>query len=320
MPNVIEFAALFQKSLDELAVQEDTSGWMEPNQSLIQYTGGADVKIPILEMDGLADYDRNLGYVTGAVNLHYETKTMTQDRGKRFLLDAMDVSESNFLVNAPAVMGQFQREKVIPEIDAYRYSSIAKQAMEAKRAVYGYTPAEATILKKLYEDIVDVQCSVGSEVPLVITMSMRVAAILDMNEKLARNMSVTDFRQGDITLKVKSLEGKIPIIRVTPDRLKTKYKFWTGRGEDKDKFGFEPTEDALDVNWIICPRSTPIAVSRTDTMRIFDPQTYQNANAWAMDYRKYHDLWILKNKMPGVIVNIKQAEPAAPTTPSGGPK
>ena len=35
--------------------------------------------------------------------------------------------------------------------------------------------------------------------------------------------------------------------------------------------------------------------------------TNQNANAWAMDYRRYHDLWILDNKLDSVFVNIKDA-------------
>lgn len=317
MPNMIEYAQIFQRQLDKAAVQEATSGWMEPNGKLIQYTGGADVKIPSMTVDGLGDYDRNKGYPKGSVNLTYETKKMTQDRAKRFTLDAMDVSESNFLATAAAVMGEFQRTQVVPEIDSYRYSSIAKQAMEAEHAVYGYTPAEASILKKLYDDITEVQDKVGQSEPLVITMSMKVAAILDLNEKLARNLSVTDFAQGDITLKVKSLEGKIPIIRVAGERLKTAYDFKTGWETDGAQFSFAPAANALDINWIICPRSTPIAVSRTDNMRIFDPQTFQDANAWAIDYRRYHDLWILKNKLPGIVVNIKQAKPTASTTPSG---
>lgn len=70
-------------------------------------------------MDGLADYDRQEGYTDGAVNLKYETKTMTQDRGRRFTLDAMDVNESNFVATASSVMGEFQRTHVVPEIDAY---------------------------------------------------------------------------------------------------------------------------------------------------------------------------------------------------------
>ena len=36
----------------------------------------------------------------------------------------------------------------------------------------------------------------------------------------------------------------------------------------------------------------------------FDPPTNQNANAWKIDYRKYHDLWIADNSMDGVFVNV----------------
>ncbi len=320
MPNVIEFAPIFQRQLDALAVQECTSGWMEPNQSLIIYNGGADVKIPILEMDGLADYDRNEGFVTGSVSLHYETMTMKHDRGTQFIIDAMTVNESGFLATASAIMGQFQREKVVPEIDACRYSTIAQRAMELDRVRYGYIPAAATILKELDADIETVREEVSEETPLTITMSFATAGILSQNDKTKRIVDVSNFTKGDLTYKVKSLDGDIPIIRVSSKRLKTAYKFWSARGEEKDKFGFEPLEDALDINWIISARRAPIAVSRTDNTRIFDPQTYQKANAWAADYRRYHDIWVPKNRMGGIMVNIKQAKPAAPTTPSSGEK
>ena len=42
---------------------------------------------------------------------------MTQDRGRKFQLDAMDVDETNFVATATSVMNVFQEEKVVPEID-----------------------------------------------------------------------------------------------------------------------------------------------------------------------------------------------------------
>ena len=286
MSNTFEYVSIFQQELDKAAVATATSGWMELNDKLIKYNGGADVKIPSITMDGLADYDRQEGYTDGAVNLKYETKTMTQDRGRRFTLDAMDVNESNFVATASSVMGEFQRTHVVPEIDAYRYSSIAAQAIKANQAIYGYTPEEATILAALLDDIAAIQDVVGDGTPLMISMAVKVAAIFDRSEKLSKSLSVVDFKQGDVTMKVKSIDGQHPIIRV----------------------GFAPGVDAKDINWIICPRTTPIAVSRTDKVRIFDPETYQKANAWAVDYRKYHDLWIPSNKLNTIKVNIQQAK------------
>ena len=62
--------------------------------------------------------------------------------------------------------------------------------------------------------------------------------------------------------------------------------------------------DAKGINWIIMVKQAPVAISKTDVTRIFDPMTNQNANAWKIDYRKYHDLWIADNSMDGVFVNV----------------
>ena len=235
MANVFEYASVFQSELDKAAVEQATSGWMELNDKLVRYNGGAEVKIPSMDMDGLADYDRDKGFVEGSVNLKWETKEMTQDRGRQFTFDENEVNETNFVVTAAQVMGEFQRTKVIPEIDAYRYSKIASLCIAKERAGYEYTPTENDILKKLYYDIAAVQDVVGDETPLVITMARPVAAILDMSSTLSKSLSVMDFKQGDVTVKVKSLNGEFPIIRVGSGRMKTSYQFYDGTTSTQER-------------------------------------------------------------------------------------
>ena len=46
--NTIETATIIQSELDKAAVEQATSGWMEVNEKLVKYTGGAEVKIPSL--------------------------------------------------------------------------------------------------------------------------------------------------------------------------------------------------------------------------------------------------------------------------------
>ena len=46
MANVFEYASVFQSELDKAAVEQATSGWMELNDKLVRYNGGAEVKIP----------------------------------------------------------------------------------------------------------------------------------------------------------------------------------------------------------------------------------------------------------------------------------
>ena len=135
---------------------------------------------------------------------------------------------------------------------------------------------------------------------------MRVSAILAMSEKLSKRLDVTDFEQGAVTLKVRTLDG-IPLIPVGADRLKTEYLFRDGKTTGQESGGFAPTEASKSINWMITPRKAPIAVSKTDKMRIFDPETNQKARAWAMDYRKFHDLWIPDRKVDECFVNLKEA-------------
>lgn len=305
--NVIQTASIIQAELDKAAVEQSTSGWMEVNQRLVKYNGGSEVKIPMLDMDGLADYDRANGFVQGDVTFKYQTKTMTMDRGRSFSFDENAVDETNFALTAASVMGEFQRTKVVPEIDAYRYSRIAASCIAANRASGGYDPAEATILQKLYYDIAGVKEIVGENTPLVITIDQMTSAILSMSEKLSKKLDVTDFKQGDVTLKVKSLDGMYPLIPVGADRLKTAYLFRDGKTEGQKTGGFAPAEGSKSINWLITPRTAPIAVSKTDKMRIFDPETNQKARAWAMDYRKFHDLWITDQKIGQCFANVKEA-------------
>lgn len=114
MANTIEYAKVFQKELDKQVLEGATSGWMEENASQVIYNGGSEIKLPKMSLQGLGSYSRGDGYVSGAVTYAYETFTLTQDRGRRFRIDAIDVDESGFGLAAANVAAEFQRTPVIP--------------------------------------------------------------------------------------------------------------------------------------------------------------------------------------------------------------
>lgn len=309
MPNNFEYAKVFQSELDRNMLQELTSGWMEIDDKLVQYTGGDEIKIPILDMDGLGDYDPDGdGFVDGAINLKWQTVKMEMDRGRRFTFDEHDTSRTGFVMTAPAVMGEFQRTKVVPEVDAYRYSKLATTAIANGNTRENFTASESNILKALYTDIAEVQDIVGDTVPLIITMSTKVAALFDLSDRLTKTLSVIDFKQGNVTLKVDAINGTHPIRRVSSQRMKTKYIFNDGKTAGQEKGGFKVADDALDINWIICPRDAIRAKAVTDAMRIFDPNTYQPKRAWAVDYRKYHDAWVRNSRSDTIRVSLAPAK------------
>lgn len=307
--NTLATATNFQKALDMLAVREAVTGWMEANAGKVKYTGGAEVKIPKMSVQGLGDYDRDNGYLMGSATLEYETKKMTQDRGRKFQLDSMDVDETNFVTTASSVMGEFQRTKVIPEIDAYRLSKIATEAINANVAgmvQYGYTPgaANTSALRKVKEGIAAIR-DLGYDGPLVVHATDNF--ILELELELANKISTVNFKKGGIITKVPAVD-EVPIIPTPANRLVTAIKLNDGKTSGQEKGGFEKGATAKDINFEIMPLKTPVAISKQDKMRIFDPNTNQKADAWAMDYRRFHDLWILENKVNSIYVSIKDSE------------
>lgn len=305
--NTLEYGTLFQKNLDKIAVQEAVTGWMDANAGQVQYSGGAEVKIPKMTMDGLGDYDRDNGYVQGSVTLAYQTRTMTQDRGRKFQLDAMDVDESNFVAEAAAVMGEFQRTKVVPEIDAYRLSKIASQAVTAGEGIeYGYTPSDTTIIAKVKSAIQHIRDK-GYTGSLV--MHATGDAILQIELAMMNRIQSVDFSKGGVKTKVPAIDD-VPIISTPANRMYTAITIHDGVTEGQQKGGYEKGSTALDVNFLILPLQTPIAVTKQDKMKIFTPDQNQDADAWKMNYRRYHDLWILDNKVDSIYANIKDAKPS----------
>lgn len=305
--NTIETATLFQQNLDLLAVREATTGWMDANAGQVIYNGGAEVKIPKLSVQGLGNYDRDLGYPQGSVTLEYETRTMTQDRGRKFQLDAMDVNESNFVASAANVMSEFQRVHVIPEIDAYRISKLATSAITAAvegMVEYDYTPgAEGTsAVGKFLTAVSRIKESYNG--PLACQASN--AFILALQIELAEKLRTTTVERNGITLTVPQING-IPLIETPADRMYTAITTRDGKTSSQEAGGYTKADGAYSVNFIVCPTTAPIAVNKQDKMKIFTPDQNQDADAWKINYRRYHDLWVKDNAAKLVYVSIKEA-------------
>nr|DAX42573.1 MAG TPA: major capsid protein [Caudoviricetes sp.] len=300
--NTLQYSQQFQTVLDAQMLASATSAFMEANAGQVKYDGGDTVYIPEISMQGLAKYDRDEGFNQGSVTLKFNPYKMTQDRGRTFQLDSMDVNETNFVATAGTVMGEFQRTQVIPEIDSYRYSKIAALATAENKVTTGFTPAVATILEKLEAEITEIQDVVGEDEGLIVVMSTKLRTILNNADKINRYLNVAEFKNGSINITVKSFND-IPILGVPSARMKTAYVFNDGKTANQQAGGFKADTAAKDINWIIMPQRAPIAVSKTDKVRVFTPDINQKADAWKIDYRKYHDLWIPKNRFAAIRVN-----------------
>ncbi len=111
--NSIALAQKYIPVLDGIYKNASRFSVLDTANSDVKFINADTVLLPKIDMDGLADYSRNDGFVNGAVTLSWESHQLTQDRGRDFVVDVMDNEESMFTAFGKLAT-EFIRTKVTP--------------------------------------------------------------------------------------------------------------------------------------------------------------------------------------------------------------
>ena len=142
--NTLEFQTKLTGELDKKLVQEAQTSFFADTALRSKFVGARTVLIPDVDMQGLGNYDRDDGFVTGALTVSSESYTMAMDRGRSFQLDREDNDETGIASLAGQVMGEFVRTKVAPEMDAYVLAKLATLAASKTRRSPAPWPPRST--------------------------------------------------------------------------------------------------------------------------------------------------------------------------------
>lgn len=296
--NSIENAARYSNELDKMFSQKSATGFFADNALAAKFVGAKTVIIPDVEFQGLADYDRDTGFTKGAITVANASYTMSMDRARSLQIDREDMNETGIANLAGKILGEYVRTKVVPECDAYVISKLAGLAAGRSNLIDGTVTKPYEALCKL---INEVQSVAGYDEELVAFVDSYMYAALQNSSEISRMITVSDFKQGDITLKVKSING-IAIIPVVSERMKTAYTFKT-----TEAGGFVPATNAREVYMLVCPKSAAHLVKKTEKMRIFTPEQNIDADAYKFDYRIYYDVFVKKSGLDSIWAWISPA-------------
>ena len=129
MANSIAYTKNYTAVLDEVYKRAACSTCLNSPRRMARAGRNAkEIMVPKIEVTGLGDYTRNVGYKTGSITYEFETKTFNYDRGIKLLADVMDVEEAGVLDCFVAAGSELQRTQVAPEADAFTFSEIAGHA------------------------------------------------------------------------------------------------------------------------------------------------------------------------------------------------
>lgn len=286
--NEIALGKIYSGLLDEAYMQFACTSVLESDKALVSEGANAnEIIIPLLQMAGMADYSRNDGYVKGDVALSWQTAKFTYERGRMFIVDAMDNAETQRIAFG-SLAGEFMKTKAIPELDAFRFAQIA--------GTQGISSASGT-LSDGEEAAAALRTAVNALDSAQVPSEDRILFITPVLKGMIDDMDTTRSRA--------VMAGFDKIVTVPQSRFYTKIKLLDGKSEGETDGGYVKAADGADINFMVVHRPAVIQFTKTAVPKIVAPENNPDADSWKYGYRSYGICEVYANKRAGIYCHYK---------------
>lgn len=294
MTQSIALAQKFQPILDEIYKASSLTARMDAKTKPVNFAGANVVQVFKTDPIGLGKYDRVSGYPAGQVVGSWETLTLATERGRSFVIDRMDDEETLGMAFG-TLAGEFIRTKVVPEVDAYRFSKYASTA-SINAATPGTLDANGIIAALDAAKLELDKDEVPSEGRLLYISDNCLNLLEGKVSRFLGNENAVDKR----VTKYSGME----VIMVPQTRF---YKGITlDDGATVDAGGYSKTvSTGKDINFMIIHPTAVLQVAKHDSLKVFTPEQNQTTDGWLMQYRLYHDAFVYANKLNGIYLHCK---------------
>lgn len=273
MANTIALAINYLKDAVALnEVHKHASLTTDIDAPKVQWLAADTVKLPKITFGGaLGTYSRATGHVANDITLAWETFQLTQDKGNKLLIDRMD-DEEGLGTGLIAFTNQYIRTVVTPAVDTYRFGKLVSGA--GTRAL-SQTVAAADIVDKF---LAGLEVFATNGIPTrgnIIYITPALDTLLQTSTDLSKYLEVGAFGQ-NVEMKVQQFNGN-KIVVVPPTIL--------GSG----------------INFIIVNPSSVMGVVKHNPATLWDK--VPGFDGMQIDYRIYHDFFVITNRKLGVYVS-----------------
>lgn len=282
------YVTKFTDRLDKIIERETLTSDLNMNGDLLgEFSDSGEIKVATLAMDGLANYDRATGFVDGEITTDWETMKLRYDRGRAFSIDAMDDEERAAIVSANA-MAEFERTKVIPEVDAVRFATLAANAGNTAAAELTTTDAAYKAVALGEEAMEDLGADLSK---CLLYCTSAVKRLLRENQKQNYRLSQGENPNGNFLMW-----DEMKIVTVPTARFQSAVTLLDGTTSGQEGGGFKAADDAVALNFMIVHPSAAAAIQRHKKLRYFAPDANQKRDAHLWQYRLFHDLLVYEKK------------------------
>ena len=300
----LQYADIFSNILIELYGQSQVSVDLYNSNSDIQIVNGKNLKIPKLSVSGYKDHTRgSLGFNTGSYSNEYETKTLDHDRDIEFVIDPVDVDETNLVVTIANIQKRFETTQAIPEADCYTFSKLYSEAKRVGAKIKTTALTTANVLSD-FDDNLEAMTDAG--VPLdrvILYCTPAYLKLLKNAEGIQRTLEVSGAK--GIDRRVHSIDDIGMIKEVPSARFKSKYNFTSGCTADVS---------AVQMDYMLIDPECQVSRNKYSFITVFEPGTdSRTADNYLYQNRKLNGTFAIDELMKeGCIIHAAAEYEAIP--------
>lgn len=293
---VLKYAETFAPALEQKYAKELASFELFQSNKQVKFIDAQTIKLPSITLSGYKDHTRgSLGFNKGTITNEWEPKKLAHDRSIEFVIDPMDVDETNKTVSIGNVQNTLEEEQTIPEKDSYVFSKLYDEATTyaANGATISTEALTAENILEQFDSAMEKMDEAG--VPgagRLLYVTPKVNKLLKEAKDIQRVMGVTG--EGSVKRSIYDLDDvKIKVVQSA--RLKSKYNFTEG---------CVAAADAKQINFILVHPTAVIARDKYSYINAFEPgEDSRTADNYLLQSRFYMDAFLVKNRANGIFIN-----------------
>lgn len=264
---------------------------------------------------GFKNHSRSGGWNRGKITQTDHPYTLDHDRDVEFLVDKLDVDETNETASIEKVARNFVSTNSIPEIDARFYEKVSKAAINADKAtakaLSAYTAQ--TIIGDVKGAIDQARRYRNSLIVYVRTELMSLLETALANKATVSWTSVSGL-EFSIETRVATVDG-VPVFEVIDlDRFATKFNY-DPVVSDEHTGGFTKSTSTTgttawdqlagkDLNILVASTTTVATVHKVISIYYFAPGNHTEGDGYLYQHREAWDTFVFPNGKDGNIDSV----------------
>lgn len=290
--NSISLAQKYLPFVDEVYKQDSKSAILDTANQFVNFVGANTVQIFNINPVGMADYDRDAGFVPGDVTGTWQNYVLNTDRGRSYNVDVLDNDETLGMTMG-YLLNTVERQHIVPEVDAFRFAKYATGAAAANKTTETLSTGSGAVASIAGATV----ALDNAEVPYegrILFVSPKMYGLLKSG--ITRMVMNGD---NNINSTIEMYED-MRVIRVPQTRFYTSITLSQPSAHD-GAGGYTPNGSGI--NYMIVHPSAVLQVMKHYVARVFSPEQNIESDSWRVQPRYAHGAWVLAHKTYGIYVS-----------------